>query len=123
MNATEGNGLPNLSEWYEVPDGAIIPAGTTYVYKSPDPGDFEFVRLTMDRFIGVGLNVRAGRIYTEKRLEARPYHKYIKPIVEAENVDEALKVIYTITQEAEANMMRWLSNDNKQSMGDNDEQE
>ena len=58
------NVLPNLSEWFEVPVGATIPAGTRYV-RSYSNGDHYTTKYSNQFLVA-----EAGRFFTEKPIEA-----------------------------------------------------
>ena len=58
------NVLPNLSEWFEVPVGATIPADTLYVVLFTDGTHYT---LKDSNPLSVGV---AGRFFTEKPIEA-----------------------------------------------------
>ena len=58
------NVLPNLSEWFEVPVGATIPAGTRYVRSYS--GGSHFTTKDNNPF----RVAEAGRFFTEKPIEA-----------------------------------------------------
>lgn len=59
------NNLPNLSEWHEVPRGATIPEGTTWVlvYQDGSFASFNFVTNISD-------HAPETKFYTEHKIEA-----------------------------------------------------